>query len=87
MQLNTKHIVSYKVRKQVIFVSASYVRSVCTRYKLANFVDRLEEKVLFLLNRKWWRWSEKIDDEACSEIETTNPSYLGFPDTFYVGLL
>ena len=30
---------------------------------------------------------EKHDDEACGEIETAHPGYLGSQDTFYVGNL
>ena len=29
----------------------------------------------------------KLDDEACGEIETAHPGYLGSQDTFYVGTL
>ena len=28
---------------------------------------------------------KKLDDEACGEIETAHPGYLGSQDTFYVG--
>lgn len=30
---------------------------------------------------------KKFDDEACGEIETPHPGYLGSQDTFYVGTL
>lgn len=30
---------------------------------------------------------KKHDDEACGEIETAHPGYLGSQDTFYVGML
>lgn len=30
---------------------------------------------------------KKLDDEACGEIETAHPGYLGSQDTFYVGTL
>ena len=30
---------------------------------------------------------KKLDDEACGEIETAHPGYLGSKDTFYVGTL
>lgn len=30
---------------------------------------------------------EKLDEEACGEIETAHPSYLGSQDIFYVGTL
>ena len=38
-------------------------------------------KTLAALERK------KQDDEACGEIETAHPGYLGSQDTFYVGTL
>lgn len=86
---------SNELRKQGIFVSASGVRSVWVRHKLANFKDRLKaleakvaaegiiltESQVIALERK------KFDDEACGEIETAHPGYLGSQDTFYVGTL
>ncbi|EMQ66364.1 putative transposase [Vibrio cholerae O1 str. NHCC-008D] len=30
---------------------------------------------------------KKHDDEACGEIETADPCYFGYHDTFYVGNL
>lgn len=86
---------SNELRKQGIFVSPSGVRSIWLRHNLASFRDRLralEEKVaregivlteaqVAALERK------KTDDEACGEIETAHPGYLGSQDTFYVGTL
>ena len=86
---------SNELRKQGIFVSASGVRSVWVGHKLANFKDRLKaleakvaaegiiltESQVIALERK------KFDDEACGEIETAHPGYLGSQDTFYVGTL
>ena len=86
---------SNELRKRGIFVSPSGVRSVWLRQDLACFRDRLkalEEKVaqegivltedqVAALERKKW------DDEACGEIETAHPGYLGSQDTFYVGTL
>jgi len=88
-----QHRTSNELRKQGIFVSGSGVRSVWLRHQLANFKDRLkalEAKVanegiiltdaqVAALERK------KHDDEACGEIETAHPGYLGSQDTFYVG--
>ena len=68
---------SNELRKAGIFVSASGVRSVWVRHKLANFKDRLKaleskvasegliltESQVMALERK------KFDDEACGEIE------------------
>ena len=88
-----QHRTSNELRKQGVFVSGSGVRSVWLRHQLANFKDRLkalEVKVanegiiltdaqVAALERK------KHDDEACGEIETAHPGYLGSQDTFYVG--
>lgn len=65
------------------------------RHDLESFKKRfkaLEEKVakegillteaqVLALERK------KFDDEACGEIETAHPGYLGSQDTFYVGTI
>jgi len=78
-----------------VFVSGSGVRSIWLRHDLENFKKRLkalEAKVardgiqltddqIAALERK------KHDDEACGEIETAHPGYLGSQDTFYVGNL
>lgn len=86
---------SNELRKKGIFVSPSGVRSVWLRHQLANFKDRLKaleakvssegiiltEAQVIALERK------KFDDEACGEIETAHPGYLGSQDTFYVGTL
>lgn len=86
---------SNELRKRGIFVSPSGVRSVWLRYHLANFKDRLkalEEKVAsegIILTESQVAALEKkkFDDEACGEIETAHPGYLGSQDTFYVGTL
>ena len=81
--------------KKGVFISGSGVRSVWLRHNLENFKKRLkalEEKVanegvilsdaqVAALEKK------KHDDEACGEIETQHPGYLGSQDTFYVGNL
>lgn len=85
--------VSNELRKKGIFVSASGVRSIWLRHDLASFKQRLKaleakvaaegtiltESQVQALERK------KHDDEACGEIETAHPGYLGSQDTFYVG--
>lgn len=90
-----QHRTSNELRKRGIFISGSGVRSVWVRNNLANFKARLkalEDKVakegiilteaqVIALERK------KHDDEACGEIETAHPGYLGSQDTFYVGTL
>lgn len=88
-----QHRTSNELRKRGIFVSGSGVRSVWIRHNLANFKARLKaleakvavegcvltEAQVVALERK------KHDDEACGEIETVHPGYLGSQDTFYVG--
>lgn len=85
--------VSNELRKKGIFVSPSGVRSIWLRHDLANFKQRLKaleakvaadgiiltESQVQALERK------KLDDEACGEIDTAHPGYLGSQDTFYVG--
>jgi transposase InsO family protein len=86
---------SNELRKQGVFVSPSGVRSIWLRHDLANFKNRLKaleaqvaadgriltEAQVVALEKK------KLDDEACGEIETAHPGYLGSQDTFYVGTL
>ena len=90
-----QHRTSNELRKKGIFVSGSGVRSIWVRHDLENFKKRLkalEAKVqadgivlsdaqISALEKK------KNDDEACGEIETEHPGYLGSQDTFYVGNL
>ena len=86
---------SNELRKQGVFVSASGVRSIWLRHDLENFKKRLkalEEKVasegIILTDAQVTALEKKkTDDEACGEIETAHPGYLGSQDTFYVGNL
>lgn len=90
-----QHRTSNELRKQGIFVSGSGVRSIWVRHSLENFKKRLkalEAKVAqegIILNDAQVAALEKKqhDDEACGEIETAHPGYLGSQDTFYVGNL
>ena len=90
-----QHRTSNELRKQGIFVSGSGVRSIWVRHDLENFKKRLkalEAKVAqegIILNDAQVAALEKKqhDDEACGEIETAHPGYLGSQDTFYVGNL
>lgn len=88
--------VSNELRKQGVFVSPSGVRSIWLRHDLASFKARLkalEAKVaadggLILTEAQVQALEKKAqDDEACGEIETAHPGYLGSQDTFYVGTL
>jgi hypothetical protein len=90
-----QHRTSNELRKKGVFVSGSGIRSIWLRNNLENFKKRLkalEDKVasdgimlsdaqIAALEKK------KHDDEACGEIETAHPGYLGSQDTFYVGNL
>lgn len=86
--------VSNELRKRGIFISAVGVRGIWLRENLETMQKRLKnldekysaglvltESQLAALERK------KQDDEACGEIETHHPGYLGSQDTFYVGNL
>lgn len=86
---------SNELRKKGIFVSPSGVRSVWLRHQLANFKDRLKaleakvasEGIILTEAQVVALEKKKFDDEACGEIETAHPGYLGSQDTFYVGTL
>lgn len=84
---------SNELRKKGVFVSAGGIRCIWLRNNLENFKKRLkalEEKVakesLILTEAQVAALEKKKhDDEACGEIETAHPGYLGSQDTFYVG--
>ena len=86
---------SNELRKTGVFVSPSGVRSIWLRHDLENFKKRLkalEAKVaetgIILTDAQVAALEKKkADDEACGEIETAQPGYLGSQDTFYVGTL
>ena len=88
-----KHRASNELRKLGVFVSGSGVRSVWVRNGLANFKARLkalekkvaEEGIILTEAQVIALEKKKHDDEACGEIETAHPGYLGSQDTFYVG--
>lgn len=90
-----QHRTSNELRKRGIFISGSGVRSVWLRNNLENFKKRLkalEDKVandgIILSDAQVAALEKKKqDDEACGEIETAHPGYLGSQDTFYVGNL
>ena len=82
-----------ELRKRGMFISAGGVRSVWLRHDLEVFDKRLKaleariaqdgiiltEAQMIALERK------KEKREACGEIETEHPGYLGAQDTYYVG--
>jgi len=85
--------VSNELRKRGVFVSPSGVRSIWLRHDLANFKERLkalearvaEDGIILTESQVKALERKKLDDEACGEIETAHPGYLGSQDTFYVG--
>lgn len=86
---------SNELRKAGVFVSPSGVRSIWLRHELANFKNRLKalevkvaaEGVILTEAQVQALEKKKQDDEACGEIETAHPGYLGSQDTFYVGTI
>jgi transposase InsO family protein len=89
-----QHRTSKELRKLGVLVSGSGIRSIWLR-NLENFKKRLKaledkesqdgielnDAQIAALEKK------KYNDEACGEIETFHPGYLGSQDTFYVGNL
>lgn len=90
-----QHRASNELRKLGVFVSGSGVRSIWLRHGLENFKKRLEalenkvanEGIILTEAQVAALEKKKHEDEACGEIETAHPGYLGSQDTFYVGNL
>lgn len=86
---------SSELRKLGVFIFPSGVRSIWLRNDLENFKKRLialekqvnENGIILTDEQVAALESKKHDDEACGEIETAHPGYLGSQDTFYVGNL
>jgi transposase InsO family protein len=86
---------SNELRKRGVFISPSGVRCVWMRHRLGRFKDRLraleekmaQENLILTESQIQSLEKKKADDEACGEIETAHPGYLGAQDTFYVGTL
>ena len=80
-----QHRVSNELRKRGVFVSGSGVRSVWVRNNLGNFKARLKaleakvasEGIILTEAQVAALEKKKHDDEACGEIETAHPGYLG----------
>lgn len=81
------------MRKRGVFVSSSGVRSVWVRNDLANFEARLKALETKVANDRTILTEAQVaalekkknDDEACGNVETAHPGYLGSQDTFYSG--
>ena len=86
---------SNELRKTGGFVSPSGVRSIWLRHDLASMKQRLnalekksaEEGIVLTEAQVQALERKKHDDEACGEIESHHPGYLGSQDTFYVGTI
>lgn len=76
-------------------VHFSGVRSIWLRHDLASMKQRLralekisaERGIVLTEAQVQAQERKKHDDEACGEIETHHPGYLGSQDTFYVGTI
>ena len=87
--------VSNELRKKGIVISGGGVRSVWVRHDLEIFAKRLkavekraaDEGLVYTESQLQALERKKQDQEACGEIETEHPGYLGSQDTFYVGTL
>jgi len=85
-----QHRTSNELRKQGEFFSGSGVRSIWLRNNLENFKkclkaleDKFSNEGLILTDAQVAALEKKKhDDEACGEIETAHPGYLGSQDTY-----
>ena len=86
---------SNELRKQGVFVSPSGVRSIWLRHNLSSMKQRLaalekmsaDQGIVLTESQVQALERKKQDDEACGEIESHHPGYLGSQDTFYVGTI
>ena len=86
---------SNELRKRGIFVSPTGVRGAWKRNELHTFKLRLKaleakaaaEGLVYTESQIAALEKRENDREACGEIETQHPGYLGSQDTYYVGTL
>lgn len=87
-----QHRTSTELRKKGVFLSGGGVRSIWLRLISRTLKNaprpskrKLPMKGLFLRDAQVFALEKKkYDDEACGEIKTAHPGYLGSQDTFYV---
>jgi len=86
---------SNELRKQGIIISPAGIRGIWMRHNLQTFKLRLiglekkvaEEGLILTESQVVALERKKEQEEACGEIETAHPGYLGSQDTFYVGTI